>query len=175
MSGHNKWSKIKHKKAAADAKKSNLYSKHLSAISAVAKENSNPETNSSLRAAIDRAKADKVPVGNIESALIRAKKVGDLSEMVVGAYGPEGVGILIEVETDNTNRTIAQLKVLISASGAKYAESGSVLWGFERGEDQMWRAKFPQTISVETKANLEKILKLIAEHADVISVISNAG
>ncbi|MDP3880793.1 MAG: YebC/PmpR family DNA-binding transcriptional regulator [bacterium] len=173
MSGHNKWSKIKHKKAATDAKKSNLFSKHLGAISAAAKGNPSPDANPTLRSAIERAKADNVPASNIENALNRARETKDLSEMIVEAYGPEGIGIIIEAETDNTNRTIAELKKLIADSGAKYAESGSVLWGFEKDENQNWKAKFPQTVSKEAKNKLEEIKLKLSEHSDVVSVSNN--
>lgn len=175
MSGHNKWSKIKHKKAATDAKKSNLFSKHLGAISAAAKGNPNPDGNPTLRAAIERAKVDNVPANNIANALNRAAQAKNLTEMIVEAYGPSGVGIIIEAETDNTNRTIAELKKLIADSGAKYAESGSVLWGFEKDQEQNWKAKFPQEISREDKEKLSTIKEKLAEHSDVVSVTDNSS
>jgi len=176
MSGHNKWSKIKHKKAAADSKRSNVFSKHLSAISTAAREGGpNPESNPQLRAVISRAKAANVPNRNIENALSRAQSQRDLTEMLVEAHGPEGVGILISASTDNSNRTIAELKKLIFAVGAKYGEQGSVSWGFAQGEDRIWKAKFPQNISVESRESLDRMLAALLDHPDVGSVTSNAA
>jgi transcriptional/translational regulatory protein YebC/TACO1 len=94
--------------------------------------------------------------------------------MIVEAYGPEGIGLIIEAETDNTNRTIAELKKLIADSGAKYAESGSVLWGFEKDENQNWKAKFPQSVSEEGKSKLVEIKAKLEEHPDVLSVRDNS-
>ncbi|MEZ4156614.1 MAG: YebC/PmpR family DNA-binding transcriptional regulator [Candidatus Paceibacterota bacterium] len=175
MAGHNKWSKIKHKKAAADSKRSGLFSKHIAAISVAAREGANPETNAKLRAVIDRAKAANVPKSNIESALSKAGAEKDLAELVLEAYGPAGVGILISVITDNTNRSISELKKLIADAGGKFADVGSVKWAFEQSQDYQWVAKFPQTVDAAAKSDLERIVSEIEQHPDVQGVVTSAA
>ncbi|MDP2629496.1 MAG: YebC/PmpR family DNA-binding transcriptional regulator [Candidatus Harrisonbacteria bacterium] len=172
MSGHNKWSKIKHKKAATDTKKSKLFSKHIAAISVAARENADPTANPTLRAAIERAKADKVPMTNIENALNKSLQQKNLVDLIVEAYGPEGEAILILALTDSSNRTIAELKKLLSDLGAKFADPGSVLWAFEKGEEG-WRAKFPQSGSSASREKLDAIVSSLEEQRDVQAVYTN--
>ncbi|PIR88394.1 MAG: hypothetical protein COU09_02570 [Candidatus Harrisonbacteria bacterium CG10_big_fil_rev_8_21_14_0_10_44_23] len=173
MSGHNKWSKIKHKKAATDAKKSILFSKHIAAISVAAKENPKPEANTTLRAVIDRAKADNVPNINIENALKKAGEQKDLKDLIIEAYGPESAAILITAITDNSNRTIAEIKKLLSNLRAKFADPGSVLWAFDQNEDKTWRAKFPQPISKEGTKQIQKMISALEEHPDIQNIYTN--
>jgi len=107
MSGHNKWSKIKHKKAATDAQRSKIFSKHSSLITMESR-NAGGDTNSpSLAAAIERAKKDSMPKDNIERAVAKGSgsEGANLQEVMFEAYGPGGVAILITAVTDNNNRT----------------------------------------------------------------------
>ena len=178
MSGHNKWSQIKHKKGASDAKRGNLFSKLLRAISIAAKTESNPQFNPRLRSAIETAKENLVPLENIEKAINKASEQKDLSEMIIEAYGPEGVAIIIEAVTDNTNRTISEVKKILSDHDAKVANPGSVLWAFDapipgNTEASKWVAKFPQKISDESKEKLEKLIDDLDEHDDVQNVFTN--
>jgi len=178
MSGHNKWSQIKHKKGASDAKRGNLFSKLLRAISIAAKTESNPQFNPRLRSAIETAKENLVPLENIEKAINKASEQKDLSEMIIEAYGPEGVAIIIEAVTDNTNRTISEVKKILSDHDAKVANPGSVLWAFDapipgNTEANKWVAKFPQKISDESKEKLEKLIDDLDEHDDVQNVFTN--
>ncbi len=136
MSGHNKWSQIKHKKALTDAKKGKTFSKmaKLIAIAARAK-GGNPETNPALRALIDKARSLNMPTDNIERAV--AKGAGELEgaqieELLLEAYGPGGSALLIEGITDNRNRSISELKFLLGEHHGKLANPGSVLYLFER-------------------------------------------
>ena len=126
MSGHNKWQQIKHKKGIADQKRAVSFSKLLAAVAAAARTSPHPEANPRLRAAIDRAKKENVPSENIERALKRSAEAKDLEELVIEAYGPEGAAIFIECVTDSRNRTVSELKHLLSEMGAKFAEQGSV-------------------------------------------------
>lgn len=135
MSGHSKWAQIKHKKAATDAKRGNLFSKLSRMITVVAKKGSDPAMNSSLRMAIEKARSFSLPQSNIERAIQKAEeKTSDegLEEVLYEAYGPGGSALLIEGITDNKNRTTAEIKHLLSEYDGKLAEKGTVLWLFER-------------------------------------------
>lgn len=135
MSGHSKWAQIKHKKAATDAKKGNLFSKLSRMITVVAKKGSDPAMNSSLRMAIEKARGFSLPQNNIERAIKKAEEKTDaegLEEVLYEAYGPGGSAMLIEGITDNKNRTTAEIKHLLSEYDGKLAEKGTVLWMFEK-------------------------------------------
>jgi len=134
MSGHSKWHSIKHKKAATDAKKGKIFTKLARAITVAAKGNPDPDANFQLRLAIDQAKAANVPKDNIERAIVRATGEGKdaLVEVMYEAYGPGGVAIIIESLTDNKNRTVANLKHILTSHGGSLASTGSVAYLFER-------------------------------------------
>lgn len=174
MSGHNKWSQIKNRKGAQDAKKSLSFSKLLALIAVAAKESPDPDKNPRLRAAIQRAREGNVPLDNIERAINKASEQKDLTEVLIEAYGPEGIGMLIEGITNNTNRTISEVRHLLDENGAKMATQGSVLWSFEKTPSG-WQAKFPQPISEEGKRKLAELVALIEEHNDIQRVTTNAS
>lgn len=172
MSGHNKWSQIKNQKAATDKKRGLVFSKLLKAISIAAKTEPNPQFNPRLRSAIEIAKNANVPNDNIQRAVSKASEEKPLEDIVVEAYGPEGVSIIIEGITDNTNRTISEIKHLLSANNAKFANPGSVLWGFEKTEEG-WQPKFPQEVSEDTQKKISDLIEKIEEHDDVQKVTPN--
>ncbi|MEK7191933.1 MAG: YebC/PmpR family DNA-binding transcriptional regulator [Patescibacteria group bacterium] len=172
MSGHNKWSQIQHKKSVTDAKRGALFSKLLAAISVAAKQELNPSANPRLRSAIEKAKENKVPQENIERAISKAAEQKNLEEVLIEAYGPEGVGLIIEAITDNKNRTTSEIRHLLDENGAKMATPGSVLWSFEK-QGMEWKAKFQQPISEEGKIKLQKLIEILENHDDVQRVISN--
>lgn len=136
MSGHSKWAQIKHKKAITDAKRGQLFSKMVREIMVAARTGGpNPETNSRLRTALERARAGGLPKDNIERAIERASGEGEglkLQELLYEATAPGGVYIIIEVITDNKNRTLAEIKHLLSENGGRLAESGSLIWNFDK-------------------------------------------
>ena len=134
MSGHSKWNSIKHKKGAADAKRGKIFTKLARAITVAAKGNPDPDANFQLRLAMDQAKSANMPKDNIERAISRATGEGKdtLVEVMYEAYGPGGVAIIIDVLTDNKNRTLANLKHLLTSHGGSLASSGSVAYMFER-------------------------------------------
>lgn len=179
MSGHNKWSQIKNKKGVADVKRGKIFSKLLRAISIAAKTEPNPQFNPRLRTAVETAKEYLVPLDNIERAINKASEQKDLEEMIIEAYGPEGSAIIIEAITDNTNRTISEVKKILSDHGAKFANQGSVLWAFDApikgNADSEWKAKFPQNISEESKAKLERLIEALDEHDDVQNIFTNVA
>jgi YebC/PmpR family DNA-binding regulatory protein len=176
MSGHNKWSQIKHKKGAVDKKKSLTFGKILAAISVAAKTGADPAQNPRLRALVEKAKENSVPNDNIERALKRASESKELQEFLFEAYGPEGAAILVDAITDNPNRLIQELRVIAGDAGAKAADPGSVLWAFEKPNYETgWVAKFPQPISEVSQEVLNQIIEAFEEHDDVQRVITSTG
>ena len=136
MSGHSKWSTIKRKKGAADAKRGVVFTQVSKDIALAAREGGgDPEMNPALRLAIKRAKAANMPSANIERAI--NKGAGNLSgvkyeNFVYEGYGPGGVAIMMEVMTDNKNRTVPDIRHIMSKNGGNLGESGCVNWMFEK-------------------------------------------
>jgi len=137
MSGHSKWSTIKHKKGAADAKRGKIFTKIIKEITLAARlGGGDVEGNSRLRQAIAAAKAENMPKDNIEKAI--KKGSGDqegaaaYEEIVYEGYGPGGVAVLVEVMTDNKNRTVAEIRHMFSKHGGNLGENGCVAWMFEK-------------------------------------------
>lgn len=166
MSGHSKWATIKRAKAVTDAKKSSLFSKLANNITIAAKKGQDPNTNFSLRLAIERAKSSNMPKENIERAIKRAQSQtagSNLERLIYEGFGPAKSAFILEVLTDNKNRAAAKLRHLFSKHGGSLASSGSISWNFER-----------KGVVRITKENLEKEdwnnleLELINKGADDI-------
>ena len=136
MSGHSKWSSIKHQKGVADARRGKLFTKLTrEIILAVRKGGSSPETNYHLRLAIQKAKDNNMPSDNVERAIKRGEGTLEgttLSEIVLEGYGPGGAAILVEALSDNRNRTVQDVRSTFSRSGGNLGESGSVTWLFDQ-------------------------------------------
>ncbi|MEX0878080.1 MAG: YebC/PmpR family DNA-binding transcriptional regulator [Candidatus Spechtbacterales bacterium] len=137
MSGHSKWSTIKHKKAATDKKRSAVFAKLAKAITIAANQGGgDPETNYALRSEIDRAKSFNLPKDKIEQAVKRgtgeSKEGVQLVELLIEGLGPGGSAILIEAITDNRNRTTAEVRHILNQNHGKMAGEGSVQWQFAR-------------------------------------------
>ncbi len=135
MSGHSKWATIKHKKAATDAKRGNLFTKLIKEITVAARNGGNPDTNPRLRVAIERAKESSMPADNIERAI--KKGTGQLEgityeDITLEGYGPGGVAIYVEGVSDNKNRTTAEVRTIFTKKGGNMAGAGSVVWMFEK-------------------------------------------
>lgn len=182
MSGHSKWSQIKHQKGAADQKRGQLFSKLLRAISAAAKTDPNSQFNPRLRSAVEKAKENNVPQENIERAINKAGEEKNLEELLIEAYGPEGAALIIEAITDNRNRTVSEIKKILSENEGKIASPGSVLWGFSAkggfdsgGEKNPngWSPKFPQSVSELAKEKIRKLTASLEDHEDVQKVTTN--
>jgi YebC/PmpR family DNA-binding regulatory protein len=136
MSGHNKWSKIKHKKEATDAQKSKIFSSLSKEIIISAKNGGDPETNFQLKMAIDKAKSLNMPKANIDKAIKRGsgelKSEAQLEEFLFEAYSPNQVAMLIKAVSDNKNRTLSEVKNLLNKNGGKMVEVGSISWQFDQ-------------------------------------------
>lgn len=176
MSGHNKWANIKHRKAAQDAKRSQIFTKLIRELTVAAREGGgDPESNSRLRSAIERAREANMPKDTIEKAIKRG--TGELEgveyiEVMYEAYAPGGVAVLIRALTDNKNRTAQELRHVLSKNGGNMAESGSVGWMFDR--------KGLITVPKEQIADIDEFMMLaidagaedIKENDDPVQVIT---
>jgi YebC/PmpR family DNA-binding regulatory protein len=134
MSGHSKWSTIKRQKGANDAKRGAIFTKIGNQIAIAARNGTDPNINSALSLAIDKAKAANMPAANIQRAIDRVadKSAAALEEVVYEAYGPGGVGLIIEAATDNKNRTFPEVRTALTKHGGTMAEPGSVSFQFAR-------------------------------------------
>lgn len=136
MSGHSKWSTIKRKKGALDAKKGKIFSKIAKELAVAAKMGGgDPNGNSKLRTVMLAARAANMPKDRVEAAIKKGTGEGqdiNYEEIRYEAYGPAGVAIVIDVLTDNKNRTVAEIRHMVTKAGAAMAESGAVMWNFDR-------------------------------------------
>jgi len=139
MSGHSKWATIKHKKGALDAKRGKIFTRLIKEIGIAAKNGGgDPDTNPRLRGAILAAKAENMPADNIKRAIQRG--TGELpgatyEEFLLEGYGPGGVALLLEINTDNRNRTVSEIRHVFQKNGGNMAEAGAVHWMFHKKGD----------------------------------------
>ncbi|KKS99955.1 MAG: transcriptional regulator [Candidatus Nomurabacteria bacterium GW2011_GWF2_43_8] len=179
MSGHNRWSQIKHKKDITDAKKSKIFSKLVRFISVEAKL-SGGKDSPGLRAAIEKAKKVNMPAENIERAIKKASEPGaHMDAITYEAYGPGGVGIIIETLTDSKNRTAQDIKHILTKNGFALGGIGSVTWAFsaQGGSASGGKKWVPKTTIPLSDADLELLDKLVEEleeNDDVQDVYTNA-
>jgi len=158
MSGHNKWSTIKHKKGAADAKRGKIFTKLIKEITIAAKGGGgDPDGNPRLRTAMQNAKAANMPIDNVTRAI--KKGTGELEgvnyeEIVYEGYGPAGVAVIVETMTDNKNRTVAAIRSIFSKAGGNLGENGCVGWMFDRKG---------QVIVKKDIASEEKLMDIVLE------------
>jgi YebC/PmpR family DNA-binding regulatory protein len=136
MSGHSKWATIKRKKGAADAKRGQLFTKLTREIQVSAREGGgDPESNFRLRIAVQKARAENMPMDNIQRAIARGAGSGaddsNFEEVMYEGYGPGGVAFLVQGLTDNRNRTVAEVRSIFTKAGGSLGEAGSVGWMFE--------------------------------------------
>jgi YebC/PmpR family DNA-binding regulatory protein len=138
MSGHSKWATIKHKKGALDAKRGKIFTRLIKEITMAAKSGGDPDKNPRLRTAIVAAKAENMPADNIKRAIQRG--TGELpgatyEEFSLEGYGPGGVAILVEISSDNRNRTVSEIRHVFGKNGGNMAEAGAVSWMFHKKGD----------------------------------------
>jgi YebC/PmpR family DNA-binding regulatory protein len=157
MSGHSKWATIKHKKGALDAKRGKIFTRLIKEITMAAKSGGDPDKNPRLRGAINAAKAENMPGDNIKKAIQRG--TGELpgvsyEEITFEGYGPGGVAILVEVSTDNRNRTVSEIRHAFGKNGGNMGEAGSVAWMFKKKGD---------IVIPKAQASEEKLMDLVLE------------
>jgi YebC/PmpR family DNA-binding regulatory protein len=157
MSGHSKWATIKHKKGALDAKRGKIFTRLIKEITMAARSGGDPDKNPRLRGAIAAAKAENMPGDNIKKAIQRG--TGELpgvsyEEITFEGYGPGGVAVLVEVSTDNRNRTVSEIRHAFGKNGGNMGEAGSVAWMFKKKGD---------IVIPKAQATEEKLMDLVLE------------
>lgn len=175
MSGHNKWSQIKNKKGAVDAKKSREFGKLSRLITVEVKKADGNADSPGVRSVVERARAINMPNENILRAIARGKEkdAALLEEVVYEAYGPGGVALIIHGFTDNKNRTGAEIKHLLSLSGATLAAHGAASWAFSR-EGNNWVPNTTLPISEDDTKKLRGLVEKLEEDEDIQEVFTNA-
>lgn len=171
MSGHSKWSQIKHKKGVSDQKKGQIFSKLAKKISITAREGIDPSANYKLQSAIEEARTFNMPKENIERAIKRAseKDAAALNEVIIQAMGPGGIAIVIKGITDNKNRTINEIKHILVNNEVRIVPENSLNWMF--GPD--WTPHTPIEADQTTQEKLDKLLETLDNHDDVENVYTN--
>src|SRR5437016_10140315 len=158
MSGHSKWATIKHKKGALDAKRGKIFTRLIKEISIAAKNGGDADTNPRLRTAIAAAKAENMPADNIKRAIQRG--TGELpgatyEEFSLEGYGPGGVALLIDISTDNRNRTVSEIRHVFGKNGGNMAEAGAVSWMFHTKGS---------IVVAKSAATEEQLMNIVLEH-----------
>lgn len=182
MSGHNKWSKIKNKKAVTDANKSKIFSKMARLISVASKETEGDTSSPTLRSVIDKAREYNMPALNIERA-VKKGAGGDteaLEAITYEAYGPGGVALIVETLTTNRNKAAQEVKFILSRHGFSLAMPGSVTWAFTKevnpaGGGTSWKPTTTIEISEEDGNVLEKLIEELEDNDEVQDVYTNAA
>ncbi len=186
MSGHSKWSTIKREKGAKDAARGAVFTKLGNAIAMAARSGTDPETNFSLRLAMDKAKAANMPSANIQRAIdrIKDKDAAVLQEVLYEGYGPGGVAILAEVASDNLNRTYPLVKLAFSKHGGNIAEKGAVAFQFDHkgmiriqatGDDLLLQAIDAGAEDVQEEDNESVVYTAATDLAKVRDALKAAG
>ncbi len=175
MSGHNKWSKIKHRKGATDAQRSKLFSKHSSLITMEVKKNGGDSSSSGVLAAVERAKKDSMPKDVIERALAKGSGAGGsaLEEIMFEGYGPGGVAIVIKVVTDNNNRTAPEIRHIFTQAGLELGAPGSAVWAFTKEGDH-YTPNTPMDLDDDTGEKLANFIEHLEDQDDVTHVFTTA-
>jgi len=174
MSGHSKWSQIKHQKGVADQKKGQIFSKLAKKIAIAARDGAEPAANYKLQSVIEEARSFNMPKENIDRAIKKATKKGAaaLDRIMVQAMGPASVAIIIEAITDNRNRTIGEIKNILVKNGTKMVPENSLNWMF----DKNWTPHNPIDISDQNqRTKLEKLFTELDDQDDVENIYSNAN
>ncbi len=175
MSGHNKWSKIKHKKAASDAKKSKVFTKLVRFITVEAKKCGGNLQSPGLALAIQKGKEVNMPADTIERAVKKASTdPGTMEAMLYEAYGPGGVAVIIDVLAENKNRAAQEVRAILSRHGSALAGVGAASWAFEKTHDG-WVPHTTVDLSDEDLAALEPFVDDLEDNDDVQTVYTNAN
>jgi len=174
MSGHNKWSKIKNKKAVTDAKKSKIFSKFVKLIAVESKRVKGDVNSPSLKSVIEQAKAVNMPADNIDRAIKKGADAdtANLESVTYEAYGPGGCALIIECLTDNKNRIAAEIRHILSKNNLGLGGIGSVVWNFEKKENQ-WIPKTKTSLSEDNMEKTQEIIDEIEDNDDVQAVFTN--
>lgn len=173
MSGHSKWSQIKRQKGASDAKKSQVFGKLAKLISTQVKLAHGDRNSASVRAVIEKARAENMPLDTIERAISKATEARDMEAITYEAYGPGGVGIIIEALTANRNKAAQEIKFILSKHSANLGGIGSVTWGFAK-EGLEWKPTMTLPLSDPDTEKLVALVDELEENEEVQNVYTNA-
>ena len=173
MSGHNKWSQIKRTKGASDAKKSQMFGKLSRMISTQVKMAGGDKNATAVLAAIEKARAADMPNDTIERAISKATEAKELETILYEAYGPGGVGIIIEALTDSRNRAAQEIRHILSKNGFALGAIGSVMWGFAKENGEL-KPTMTIPISDEDSELLVSLVDELEANNEVQEVITNA-
>lgn len=175
MSGHNKWSKIKNKKAVTDAVKSKVFSKHAALIAMESRRAGGNVASPGLAAVIERAKKDSMPKENIDRAV--AKGAGgdgaQLEEVIYEAFGPGGVAMIITAVTDNNNRTAPEIRHIFTKAGLQIGTPGSAMWAFTKTSEG-YVPQNPMELRDEDGEKLAALIEALEDNDDVQDVYTTA-
>ena len=176
MSGHNKWSKIKNRKAVTDARKSKIFTKMVRLLSVEARKAKGNTNSPGLKAAIEKAKSFDVPNDNIDRAVKKAAgETGTVMEPITyESYGPGGVALIIEALTENRNKAAGEIKHILTQNGSELAAMGSAAWAFTRSPDGTWTPNTTIPLSDEDYEKLEKLVEELEDNDEVQDVYTNA-
>lgn len=175
MSGHNKFSKIKHQKAKTDAQKSKVFAKMVKLISAEAKKAGGNVRSPGLAAAIEKAKKENVPNDTIDRAVKKASTDNSAAMELITyeTYGPGGVAVIIDALTDNRNKAAQEIKHILSRHGAELAAPGSASWAFAKTHEG-WTAQTTIPLEDADIATLQALVEALEENDEVQDVFTNA-
>jgi len=180
MSGSNRWSKIKRDKKKKDKKRSKKFSKLVKKIEREAKRCDGDHDDPGLKQAIDEAKEADMPKDNIEDAIERATTESDGTiEITYEAYGPDGCQLVIEAETDNRNKSAAEIRHVLDENGYDLAEPNAVVWAFEKNHDddgyRIWSPTSTMRLSDDSKKELKNIINELENNPEVRTVFTNVS
>lgn len=177
MSGHSKWSQIKRQKGVTDAAKSRTFSRFARLISLEAKKANGNLSSPGLQAAIARAREANMPKDNIERAVTKgnSKDAGDMEQVTYEFYGPGGCAFIVSAYTDNKNRTVQEIKHILTKNGFELGTPGSALWAFSKSADGRFSPNEPlMEVTGEDEVKLTQMLELLDEQDDVQEIFTNA-
>ena len=179
MSGHNKWSKIKNKKAITDAYKAKVFSKLVRAITVESKLTKGDVNSPSLRTAIEKARQANVPSDNIDRAVKKGTggEAGQMESITYESYGPGGCALIIEALTDNRNKAAQEIKHILSKNGFELASHGSASWAFTKnlpGSEDLWTPNMSIKMGEGDGEKLSSLIEELEENDEVQEVYTNA-
>lgn len=176
MSGHNKWSKIKNKKAVTDAAKAKNFTKLVRLLTVESKKAKGDVNSPGLRTAIEKAKEGNLPSDNIERAIKKGLggESGEMEQITYEAYGPGGCALIIESLTDSRNKAAQEIKHILSKNGFALATPGSASWAFTKTPEGTWKPNMMTAISEEDGMKLETLIEELEENDEIQEVYTNA-
>ncbi len=178
MSGHSKWHSIRHKKAATDAKRGKIFTRHANLITIAARSGGDPEMNPTLRLALENARKANLPSSNIDRAIKRGtgelKDAAAIEEVTYEGYGPNGIAVIVEALTDNKNRSYTNIRTAFNKNGGSLGESGSVMYMFERKGVITINAEGQDTDEIELTA-IDAGAEDIKVDGDIVQIYTAPG